>query len=496
MPPLTKLHDKGDIHLHKDFAGTQVVVSIRCRLARKLESAGGELWGLEFDGDGDGFVFTDSDPPAMRSVEEVLGGSPFASASGCVYFVPEGSSGKPTLLDAALNAHVLGGAGVECGTLRAEVSLAFARFGRMVDGGHYVWSLPSLFSALKMGDNRGSTGTPSRWISHGWASWVSKLGSVGLHMSLIKGKPLQGESSEPRRILPFPSVSTGGLLFLVTMWAFRRRIDGGFVGQRQADMAELALALVSVACSSDFEIPVFFDLHVQRTWPGPTSGKSPHVIRVVGGRIDIGGLLAACDNRLWEVKQSVARLANKEHITFADFAQHLARETSAAILWKQVVWGLADRLEGLLDRRGQGGVAAGLPVELGIWGSCAGYSLTRRLSHYLMCCKDASQKLQYASISTDKSRVHALGLRTSVVVLPTNQAFWPPPQVAIGGGWGRGEGGSRPPKTRILVLLIGRHFSGPRHRPVSPRRPPEGNIEGCPAFWRPLSEGRTPGEPH
>lgn len=127
MPPLTKLPDKGVVLRQQDYLGRQVLASLRCRLSLRLDTVDGVRWDLDIDSEGDGFVSTDSEPPAKRSVEEVFGGAPFFSTSRSVYFAPEASlAGTPALLDSALNAHVLGGAGFVCRSLATGVGLLCA----------------------------------------------------------------------------------------------------------------------------------------------------------------------------------------------------------------------------------------------------------------------------------------------------------------------------------------------------------------------------------
>lgn len=54
--------------------------------------------------------------------------------------------------------------------------------------------------------------------------------------------------------------------------------------------------------------------------------------------------------------------------------------------------------------------------------------MTKKLAHYLNQCKRACLRNdQYVSISSDKSRVHSLGLQNTLVCLGDGVAFWAAP---------------------------------------------------------------------
>lgn len=94
----------------------------------------------------------------------------------------------------------------------------------------------------------------------------------------------------------------------------------------------------------------------------------------------------------------------------------------------------------------QGDGLEGVELDRAGWTTGNMYALRRRLGHYLSCCRAAVGKAsQYISVSTDKSRVHALGLQNTMVCLANNVSFWAPPQaIVVHSGAGEGGGVTRP----------------------------------------------------
>lgn len=195
-----------------------------------------------------------------------------------------------------------------------------------------------------------------------------------------------------------------------------------------------AKAICFAVSTEDFDIQVYFDDAAECQWPQLPTGVNPVRLPVIGGqvRIDVAseriGFLQLASQRRW---QQV--FGDTKDISMCGFIAGCCRGGRPLLtVCKQLVWAVAQRLEDLMDRSLQKGHALpGVKLQRAGWSSGSAYALRRRLGHYLSCCRTAvGANTQYISVSTDKSRVHALGLQNTMVCFPDNVAFWAPPQAS------------------------------------------------------------------
>lgn len=183
-------------------------------------------------------------------------------------------------------------------------------------------------------------------------------------------------------------------------------------------------------------------------WPQPPPiGINPVRLPVVGGQVRIGGISQRIDvlklagQRRWQ-----AVFGEATAISMCGLLAGCCRGGRPLLtVCKQLVWAVAERLETFLDSRLRNAPPPpplpGVEIQRAGWTTGSAYALRRRLGHYLSCCRTAvGAKPQYISVSTDKSRVHALGLQNMMVCLPSNVAFWAPPQAIVVHGAGLSGG--------------------------------------------------------
>lgn len=93
-------------------------------------------------------------------------------------------------------------------------------------------SVVCVHSALSLKDGRNSTQLPGRFVAEiVWQAWCKRVNNLGMPGGLLrsgaKGVADPGQA-DARRVLAFPSASTGAFVGLLAGWAFNATNEGGF----------------------------------------------------------------------------------------------------------------------------------------------------------------------------------------------------------------------------------------------------------------------------
>lgn len=224
--------DSKVVSLRRDGHGKWFLVNKIARSRVALDSDPPREWYLGFDDDDAGFVCSSLDE-GPTPCDELFGFSLFLSECGAYRLGIDGGSGGLTsvTLASALAGHSLFSATIKMGSLGAGATIDCAWFSRPFDGGHVMWSLAGEHSSLGLADGRNSTQLPGRFVAEGWRAWEKRVAGLGMPGGLLRSSVKSTASvdgAEDRRVLMFPSASTGASLGSLATWAFSPANEGGF----------------------------------------------------------------------------------------------------------------------------------------------------------------------------------------------------------------------------------------------------------------------------
>lgn len=400
----------------------------------------GAEWCMAVGDNGDCLVVAEDESHPARPPSDVIGHTTFVAPDGVIFMVtdPENPESEVISMATQLKEHSIGEVKFTLGQVGLQVSFEIAWFSRAHDGCFIMWSLPSLHTLLGLSQSRQGTSKPGRWAACSWSAWQRRAEEFGvagglLRSRLVSSSDTRQDHAMSRRVLSFPSVSTTVLLVLLHMWACCSRCDGGFSNPTEQEAASTIFrGILEVMQVDDEDFPIYVDDGVKCQWLGVHSGVNLVVLAVRSGRVSLVALRARmrahCGpvSRMWD-----QRFGSATEMPFVAFMLVCAEGYKVwRFLWKQLLWCVASVLEARIMEQMRGEITArGIEAKLAGWETGSTYALNRKLGQYMESCRHASAgALKHLSISTDKSRVHSLGLQSTVLVLPDNTAFWGPPQ--------------------------------------------------------------------
>lgn len=209
----------------------------------------GQVWDLEFDEDsGAGVVFSvsdDNERPMM--VSELLKKTVFADDEGGYHVLMENQlGGKPVAWARALTAHLAAVATITLGPTQASLEMSVWVFRVDRPGKQKAfWDICAFYKGLGMDSYKGF---PSKWFWNLHPVWSAFLKQhfapdqfvLSTHTGLSSDKA--DVVPWHLRCLPASSVSTAGMLILLTRWAFCTKRCGGLGSQSQKEGAAQYLA--------------------------------------------------------------------------------------------------------------------------------------------------------------------------------------------------------------------------------------------------------------
>lgn len=408
-----------------------------------LPSELGDVWQLDVDTQERPMVFLLESDGALL-VESLLTFTIFGDLDGNRWVVERQQNRLMGTLLQWVSAHQLGSARLQFGVPPSTFSFDVAVFQLPQPGGAVAWSLHSIFTELKLGSNRSSTGLAGRWCACNWEAWLRKLQVLDLQGSMTRSSRTTVLSSNvsiseaESRVLPWPSVTSSGLLALLLIWSKLERHDGGLREQCHREVClSLLRHLLRLACWKPWVLTLYVDELVQCRWPAPPMGEHPVQVQVdQDGHINLdallnvvsrmGGALASCWSCCLSANGTTSLQGLLEECALASKAQ--------GSLFKQCVWAAGMQFDDCIQRVIEHPIMS-LAIEflLYTWSTEDPYQLERMIARYLKAIKEhfAAQQ-QFLSLTTDKSRVHGQALQNTLFVTPNNVACWGLPQVH---GW-------------------------------------------------------------
>lgn len=330
------------------------------------------------------------------------------------------------------------------GPLRAEAQVDFAVFDRPRFGCRCWWNVLSLH---QVGGFVFKVKFPSIWLHKGLPGWVEMLTWLHAagHVALSK-RYKEDSSDSDNRLLPWVSVSSVGLLALLSAWSWGSKRRCGLQSEENQERARLLLAAFTLILDkAEFQLVLFADSEVRLQWPRPSCGRSPFRVVVVDGKFKVQDMLQRCrqaggqEAHLFESALATSLGETGEFATLTDL-MFGAWATSGSVvgrsLLSQVVHSLGEQIDGRLisDCKGQSEdvLPPGYSVTLEGLDLESDYKLDRYLHKYVMATSSHFEGQKFHSVCVDKSRVGTQALQVGAIVGPDNKAAWMVPQASFG----------------------------------------------------------------
>lgn len=246
---------------------------------------------------------------------------------------------------------------------------------------------------------------------------------------------------------PYLAVSLPILVVCLARWASPTQASGGLHDDR--DKA----ACKSVLSSMVDALPFRLGLRVAFSRPQPAAPLAGRNLPA-GLRLDSAGVLVfseqleVCKQFFLKNRSIFSELCGAGRVSFASFIVSLGSHRRLLHDLCRVAGWVGDMLEWALlgsapgnDRsssaaastQGRAG-AIRLREPADPFGEKSGWICDQLLVAYWLSGRDASTGARHVSLATDKSRIGGRGKYNTVFLLPTNRAWWAPPQVGARGG--------------------------------------------------------------
>ena len=443
MPRYDAIPQQNVVVLQRRANGSQLLLNTLTQEEVLLEPPEGGEWYLDYDEDNAAFLYSDNDAIDPIPCDEKLAEMVCVGEDGEQYTVSQHDGHEPcvTKLKHLLQKHFLGHAHLQVSAVAAKLDIPVAWFTVPGPGGQCQWSLLDLYKQLQLGTGRAKA-LPGKWRQDGWAAWSRSLAGVGLEGALLKASPYEGEEGggdAGRRVLNFPSVSTAGLLVLLSVWAFLPRSSGGL---KESQCVEACRDVIKCFCRAiakrTWRLWLFLDREVARQWPLNFEGQRPFQLCILqGGQVEVAALRRAVHDDQLSAAYWLEFLEDDcTEMELYSFWEKIVQEKHGEhSLWRQLVWMFAECLE-FYGENSNSEAESGYPhfgIQVAGWLDGSDYHMEAKLGQYVVGMQETiGPAPMYVSMSTDKSRVHSMGLMNTGLVLPTNEAMWPPPQVRVG----------------------------------------------------------------
>lgn len=332
---------------------------------------------------------------------------------------------------------------------------AFAHF-----QGVCCWLSPQdLYSAIGIG---GKGGNAVKWVQSKLACWEKLLHNLGLGLPHVRqalptGASRVDDDGPGHRVLPYASLSAVAFLAVVANLAGGVRNFGGLVCKSEREkavhMTECIMAEIGIP---QFKLRLNCDAnayHIGRE----CIGKDPLWLKVEQGMVDLSVLHVemANNNSAFVVtahRNSRADLSFLQSSTAMPLSELLIEtlKRGPTLYWmaQQFLWQLGDlfdirllcrirptEIDLLSDDCPMKQAALATPqnkavvpltetVDQGSHWRCR----RLRLHKYFMAGREAFEGAPVLSLSVDAARVAKRKIQSTALVLPSNEAFWAPPQ--------------------------------------------------------------------
>lgn len=246
---------------------------------------------------------------------------------------------------------------------------------------------------------------------------------------------------------PYLAVSLPILVVCLARWASPTQASGGLHDDRDKAACKSVLSAMVDA------LPFRLGLRVAFSRPQPAAPLAGRNLPA-GLRLDSAGVLVfseqleVCKQFFLKNRSIFSELCGAGRVSFASFIVSLGSHRRLLHDLCRVAGWVGDMLEWALlgsapgnDRsssaaastQGRAG-AIRLREPADPFGEKSGWICDQLLVAYWLSGRDASTGARHVSLATDKSRIGGRGKYNTVFLLPTNRAWWAPPQVGARGG--------------------------------------------------------------
>lgn len=236
------------------------------------------------------------------------------------------------------------------------------------------------------------------------------------------------------------SMGTYGFVGLLVAWAFPGLGMHMRDPSHRAQCESMLRALINTICGEEWMLVVFAGAEVRWAWPLPPDGTHKVAVKVdTKGTVNLRAWLQGCQATGWGAPVIGGYIAEADENTRAHLVSLLSEMSRSSVchhVAKQIVWGVAARLEATMlhsaERSGE--LTGSGSVETDSMSADASHrQVDRALVDYWQAGRTVAQQESAAmlcSIAVDKSSVGGKRVMNCFVALPSNKAWWCPPQVA------------------------------------------------------------------
>jgi hypothetical protein len=170
------------------------------------------------------------------------------------------------------------------GPLRTTVEAKAAYFYRpRSDGNRIMWGLTSVVNALGL-DTDATNSRKVKWIHNMLPSWETHMQNLNLAGSILRSQQyhLPKDAPDPSRCLPWPAVTSVGLLAVLMRMQQPSKTHGGIQNEDgQQAVAAFLKQLFKILCNRAFQVTITFDLACcMHDHPVPPSGTGQVILQI------------------------------------------------------------------------------------------------------------------------------------------------------------------------------------------------------------------------
>lgn len=327
----------------------------------------------------------------------------------------------------------------------ASVKLRFAKFAWSRSGCCCFWDLLNVCSAAGFKTPKGQR---SRWVQKHWASWARSLAGFGLDDHLLRSQQyaVKGEPSEDRdadRSLSFPASSSAAWFMIMCRCAFSPSHAGGLeqIEDRQRARLLLEACLLAVADAS-MEICFFLGPGGSWHWPAMPKGDRPRSLQTgSGGQVKLESVRVALADMGELVGPLLVELqgaaSDGDHCAVVVLLEALHRQPPLGVIGQQVAMSLGFAFDRVVQRScddQDAGIGSSILLHSTACEMDSDFKLDQLLARYYEETRRVARtEPLHLSFACDKSRVSSLGVMNMAIAIPSNRAWWAPPQARFFG---------------------------------------------------------------
>ena len=224
-------------------------------------------------------------------------------------------------------------------------------------GSRYLWSLPAMYKLLGLSTYSGQA---SKWAfdNHDrWCKRISLLGGSGRHLfrTRLCSRQMSCNTDPLEGVLPQPSVTTIGLLTLLSSWAFASTQSGGLrTENRRAAAKEILTGIIrSAAQWQPFKVAITVDNSWKIVWPRSRVAAVDCVLHAsADGCVSLTPMLE-CPNpscpasyRLW--RELLRRSGVSADVNLSELLGATVGSTRVCGLFAQIIYWVSIQVERVL----------------------------------------------------------------------------------------------------------------------------------------------------